>query len=40
MLSTQANRNHLITSIQNIETKTKLVSFTPEEWNEKYNLLS
>jgi antitoxin YefM len=26
--------------IQNIETKTNLVSFTPEEWNEKYNIRS
>ena len=40
LLSTQANRNHLMADIQNIETKTNLVSFTPEEWNEKYNLLS
>lgn len=40
LLSTQANRNHLMADIQNIETKTNLVSFTPEEWNEKYNIRS
>jgi antitoxin YefM len=40
LLSTQANRYHLMTAIQNIETKTNLVSFTPEEWNEKYNIRS
>lgn len=40
LLSTQANRYHLMTAIQNIETKTNLVSFTPEEWNEKHNILS
>ncbi|MEH1874965.1 hypothetical protein [Nostoc sp.] len=37
LLSTEANRYHLMTAIQNIETKTNLVSFTPEEWNEEYN---
>lgn len=40
LLSTQANRNQLMTAIQNIQTKTNLVSFTPEEWNEKYNIRS
>lgn len=40
LLSTQANRNQLMTAIQNIETKTNLVSFKPEEWNEKYNICS
>lgn len=38
LLSTEANRHHLMTAIQNIETKTNLVSFTPEEWNEEYKL--
>ncbi|VXD12802.1 hypothetical protein [Planktothrix paucivesiculata] len=38
LLSTQANRYHLMTAIQNIETKTNLVSFTHEEWNEEYNI--
>jgi antitoxin YefM len=40
LLSTQANRYQLMTAIQNIETKTNLVTFTTEEWNEKYNILS
>ncbi|WP_017317060.1 hypothetical protein [Mastigocladopsis repens] len=40
LLSTEANRYHLMTAIQNIETKTNLVSFTPEEWNEEYNIRS
>jgi antitoxin YefM len=40
LLSTKANRHRLMTAIQNIETKTNLVSFTPEEWNEEYNLRS
>lgn len=40
LLSTKANRYHLMTAIQNIETKTNLVSFTPEEWNQEYNIRS
>ena len=40
LLSTEANRYQLMTAIQNIETKTNLVSFTPEEWNEEYNICS
>ncbi|MCY7394378.1 MAG: hypothetical protein LH647_23640 [Leptolyngbyaceae cyanobacterium CAN_BIN12] len=40
LLSTEANRHHLMTSIQNIKTKTNWVSFTPEKWNEEYNLRS
>ncbi|BBD67725.1 hypothetical protein NIES4072_49770 [Nostoc commune NIES-4072] len=40
LLSTEANRCHLMTAIQNIETKTNLVSFTPEEWDEEYNIRS
>lgn len=35
LLSTQANRHHLMTAVQSIETKTNLVSFTPEKWNEE-----
>lgn len=34
LLSTEANRHQLMTAIQNIETKTNLVSFTYEEWAE------
>lgn len=40
LLSTEANRHQLMSAIQNIETKTNLVRFTPEEWNEEYNLRS
>lgn len=40
LLSTEANRYHLMSAIQNIEAKTNLVSFTPEEWNEEYNIRS
>ncbi|MFM6192025.1 hypothetical protein [Planktothrix sp.] len=40
LLSTEANRYQLMTAIQNIETKTNLVSFTPEEWNKEYNICS
>jgi antitoxin YefM len=40
LLSTEANRYHLMTAIQNIETKTNLVNFTLEEWNEEYNIRS
>jgi len=40
LLSTEANRHRLMTAIQDIETKTNLISFTPEEWDEEYNLHS
>jgi len=40
LLSTEANRSGLMTAIQNIEARTHLVSFTPEEWHEEYNLRS
>ncbi|MDZ7957445.1 MAG: hypothetical protein RMY34_06000 [Aulosira sp. DedQUE10] len=40
LLSSEANRYRLMAAIQNIETKTNLVSFTPEEWNEEYNIRS
>ena len=40
LLSTEANRRHLMTAIQNIETNTNLVSFTAEQWNEEYNIHS
>ncbi len=38
LLSTKANRYQLMTAIQNIDKKTNLVGFTPEEWNEEYNI--
>jgi antitoxin YefM len=34
LLSTKANRDLLMTAIQNVKTRTNLVSFTPEQWNE------
>lgn len=40
LLSTEANRRHLMSAIQAIEAKTNLVTFTPEEWNEEYNIRS
>lgn len=40
LLSTEANRYQLMSAIQSIETRTNLVSFTPEEWDEEYNLRS
>jgi antitoxin YefM len=40
LLSTEANRHHLMNAIENVETKTNLVSFTPEEWNAEYNIRS
>jgi antitoxin YefM len=38
LLSTESNCYQLMTAIQNIDTKTNLVSFTLEEWNEEYNI--
>ena len=40
LLSTEANRRHLMSAMQNVETNTNLVSFTPSEWNEEYNIRS
>ncbi|GAP95042.1 hypothetical protein NIES2104_15620 [Leptolyngbya sp. NIES-2104] len=39
LLSTKANRDHLMSAIQDVATKTNLVSFTPEKWNEASNSL-
>ena len=39
LLSTESNRRHLMTAIQQVEEK-NLVSFTPEEWNEEHNVHS
>jgi antitoxin YefM len=36
LLSTEANRNHLLQAIENIEKGENLTVITPEEWNEKY----
>lgn len=40
LLSTEANRSRLMSPIQDVEAKTNLVSFTPEKWNEEYNIRS
>ena len=40
LLSTEANRRHLMSAMQNVEKNTNLVSFTPSEWNEEYNIRS
>jgi len=40
LLSHEANRQHLLTSLQQLETQQNLVSFTPEEWNEEHNIHS
>lgn len=38
LLSSEANKNHLIEAIENIEKRKNLISFTPDEWDEKYNV--
>jgi antitoxin YefM len=40
LLSTEANRHRLRAAIQDVETRTNLISLTPEEWDEEYNLRS
>ncbi|MEO1211269.1 MAG: hypothetical protein AAFX78_17230 [Cyanobacteria bacterium J06638_20] len=40
LLSTEANRQHLVDSIRSAESRSNLISFTPEEWNEEHNLHS
>ncbi|NER20603.1 MAG: hypothetical protein F6J86_26565 [Symploca sp. SIO1B1] len=40
LLSTEANRRHLMSAIEHVEKKHNLVSFTPEEWDEEYNIHS
>lgn len=40
LLSNEANRQHLLTSLQQLETQQNLISFTPEEWNEEHNVHS
>ena len=38
LLSSEANRKHLMEAIDNVEHGKNLIVFTPEEWNEKYNI--
>ena len=40
LLSTKANRDQLMSAIQTLKAKTDLITFTPEEWNEEYNVPS
>jgi antitoxin YefM len=40
LLSTEANRQHLMTSLQQLEEQQNLVSFTAEEWDEEHHLHS
>lgn len=36
LLSTDANRQHLLDALENIENREDLVVISPEEWHEKY----
>jgi len=38
LLSTEANRKHLMESLENVEKRENLVVITPEEWDEKYTV--
>ena len=40
LLSNDANRRHLLASLQQLEKQENLISFTPEEWNEEHNIHS
>ncbi|NET11261.1 MAG: hypothetical protein F6K16_42595 [Symploca sp. SIO2B6] len=40
LLSNEANRRHLLASLQQLEKQENLISFTPEEWNEEHNIHS
>jgi antitoxin YefM len=36
LLSTEANRQHLLEAITQLEKRENLITFTPAEWHEKY----
>jgi antitoxin YefM len=38
LMSTPANRQHLLEALSNIECRDNLVTFTVEEWNAKYSV--
>jgi antitoxin YefM len=38
LLSTPANKDRLLQSIENIKNPDKLIVITPDEWNEKYRI--
>jgi antitoxin YefM len=38
LLSTPANKDRLLQSIENIKNPDNLIVITPDEWNEKYRI--
>jgi antitoxin YefM len=38
LLSTPANKDRLLQSIENIKNPDNLIVITPDEWNEKYHI--
>jgi len=38
LLSTEANRQQLSKAIAHVEKRENLITFTPEEWHEKYRI--
>jgi antitoxin YefM len=38
LLSTPANKDRLLQSIENIKNPENLIVITPDEWNEKYRI--
>ena len=38
LLSTPANKDHLLQSIENINNPDNLIVITPDEWHEKYHI--
>jgi antitoxin YefM len=38
LLSTPANKDHLLQSLESIQNPNNLIVITPDEWNEKYRI--
>jgi antitoxin YefM len=38
LLSTPANKDHLIQALESVEDSDNLIVITPNEWNEKYHI--
>ena len=38
LLSTEANRQHLLKAMTHVEKRENLITITPDEWHEKYCL--
>jgi antitoxin YefM len=38
LLSTPANKDHLLQSLESIKNSNNLIVITPNEWNEKYHV--